>query len=276
MCLLADRRSYFFIHSTNHCTFNPNVPPGQCETWRKHRAFSTSQFLVNSAQESRSNEDQKPVLARTPGSHSSVSPGVFFLDISNLIFRESDAVGNSVSIKVTTLSTTKQQKWDRVQHNLMSLTPSTTVETCPTPLFYLWIPCHPSAWFSITRQWWIEDSLGRPASVGPVSCVPVWVNRGSLISARGLRGGSAVRLGSSLNWQPCSPLLLFVNRCVCLNGSLSVELLHEPMGPKHLSPPRSVLINDSFSAAWGRRGGGGGGGTRGKRRRGGRWSLLRD
>lgn len=92
--------------------------------------------------------------------------------------------------------------------------------------------------------------MGRPASVRPVSCVPVWVNRGSLMSARGLWGGSGVRVWNSLSWQPCSPLLLFVNRCVCLNGSLSVELLHEPMGPDHLSPPPSVLINDSFSAAW--------------------------
>lgn len=129
---------------------------------------------------------------------------------------------------------------------------------CSAPL-HLSIPRHPSAQFSITSgQWWIEDILGRPASVRLASCVPVWVNRGSLISARGLRGGSRVRVWSSLSWQPCSPLLLFVNRCVCLNGSLSVELLHEPMGPEHLSPPRSVLINDSFSAVWG--GGGGGGG----------------
>lgn len=92
--------------------------------------------------------------------------------------------------------------------------------------------------------------------MGPASCVPVWVNRSSLISARETRGGSGVRVRSSLNWQPCSPLLLFVNRCVCLNGSLSVELLHEPMGPEHLSPPHSVLINDSFSADWAEGGGG--------------------
>lgn len=36
-----------------------------------------------------------------------------------------------------------------------------------------------------------------------------------------------------------------------------MELLHEPMGPEHLSPAHSVLINDSFSAAWGVGGGGG-------------------
>lgn len=95
--------------------------------------------------------------------------------------------------------------------------------------------------------------------MGPVSCVPVWVNRGSLISTRGLRGGSGVKVQSSLNWQPCSLLLLFVNRCVCvcLNGSLSVRLLHEPIRPRHLSPPHYVLINDSFSAVWGGEEGGG-------------------
>lgn len=98
--------------------------------------------------------------------------------------------------------------------------------------------------------------MSRPASVGPASCVPIWLNRGSLISARGMRGGSGVGAWSSLNWQPCSSLFLFVNRCVCLNGSLSEELLHEPMGPEHLSPPRSVLINDSFSVAWRGEGGG--------------------
>lgn len=46
---------------------------------------------------------------------------------------------------------------------------------------------------------------------------------------------------------------------MCLNGSLSVDLLHEPVGPEHLSPPHCVLINDGFSAAWGGGGGEGGG-----------------
>lgn len=68
-------------------------------------------------------------------------------------------------------------------------------------------------------KWYII--LGKPDSVWPVSCLPVLVNEGSLISARGLRGGSWVRVWSSLNWLWCRPLLLFVNRCVCLNGSLS-------------------------------------------------------
>lgn len=67
----------------------------------------------------------------------------------------------------------------------------------------------------------------------------------------GTKGGSGVSLWSAPNWQPCSPLLVFVNRCVCLNGSFSAELLQEPMRPEHLSPTHSVLINDTFSAAWG-------------------------
>lgn len=51
--------------------------------------------------------------------------------------------------------------------------------------------------------------------------MPVWVNGGPLISGRGTRGGRGVSVRSSLNWQPCRPLLLFVSRC--LNGGLSVR-----------------------------------------------------
>lgn len=39
--------------------------------------------------------------------------------------------------------------------------------------------------------------------------------------------------------------------CAGLNRSLSVEQLHEPIGPEHLSPPQRGLINDSSSGTWG-------------------------
>lgn len=54
-------------------------------------------------------------------------------------------------------------------------------------------------------------------------------------------------------------LIVAGNRCLCLNRSLSVELLHTSMEPKHLSPHHNILkllVNDSFSAAWVSGGGG--------------------
>lgn len=51
---------------------------------------------------------------------------------------------------------------------------------------------------------------------------------------RGPRGGRGVSVRSSLNWQPCRPLLLFVSRC--LNGGLSVRLPNATQASGQLDP----------------------------------------
>lgn len=79
----------------------------------------------------------------------------------------------------------------------------------------------------------------------------------------GWEWGEGTELAELATMHPIVTVCYQVCVCVSLNGRLSVERLHEPIGPGHLSPPHRGLINDSFSGALGGGEEGGKGGQRG-------------